>query len=354
MNDLLLRALRGEEVERPPVWMMRQAGRTLPEYRAVRAEAGGFKDLLMNPNRAAEVTIQPIEAYGVDAAILFSDILVVPEAMGLPYNLVEKVGPRFPETIRSLADLNRLHEVDPGRDLKYVIDAIEVTLKELQGRVPLIGFAGAPWTLFCYMVEGKGSKDWTLARRMLWEEPALSDALLTAITKATKAYLQAQIEAGVHVVQLFDSWAGSLSRELYVQRILPHMQDLVEGLRGRVPLTVFAKGGSHFLQDLATLPCTALGLDWQTNRQWARRLADEAPGGPKLLQGNLDPSTLYANPGIIRAETHRMIDELGIQRTIANLGHGLYPDIPADHGRAFVQAVKEYTPATERETTTSV
>ena len=353
MNDLLLRALKGEAVERPPVWMMRQAGRTLPEYRAVRAEAGGFKDLLMHPDRAAEVTLQPIDAYGVDAAILFSDILVVPEAMGLPYNLVEKVGPRFPETIRSRADLDRLREVDPGTDLKYVLDAIRVILDHLDGRVPLIGFSGAPWTIFCYMVEGKGSKDWTLARRMLWGDPQLSDALLSAITQATKAYLHAQIDAGVHVVQIFDSWAGSLSRELYVQRILPHMHDLLEGLNARVPVTVFAKGGSHFLKDLSTLPCTTLGLDWQTDRRWARALADAAPGGPKVLQGNLDPSVLYANPGIIRAETHRMIDELGIQRTIANLGHGLYPDIPADHGRAFVQAVKEYAPATEQETTTS-
>jgi uroporphyrinogen decarboxylase len=353
MNDLILRALRGEQVERAPVWMMRQAGRTLPEYRAVRAEAGGFKDLLMTPDRAAEVTLQPLDAYGVDAAILFSDILVVPEAMGLPYNLVEKVGPRFPETIRSSSDLARLHEIDPERDLKYVLDAVRIILRELDGRVPLIGFAGAPWTLFCYMVEGKGSKDWTLARRMLWEEPALSDALLSAITAATKAYLHAQIDAGVHLVQLFDSWAGSLSRDLYVQRILPHMQDLLEGLQDRVPVTVFAKGGSHFLGDLATLPCTTLGLDWQTDRRWARDLANNAPGGPKVLQGNLDPSVLYADPGIIRAETHRMLHELGIQRTIANLGHGLYPDIPADHGRAFVQAVKEYVPATERETTTS-
>ena len=347
MNDLLLRALKGEAVERPPVWMMRQAGRTLPEYRAVRAEAGGFKDLLMHPDRAAEVTLQPIDAYGADAAILFSDILVVPEAMGLPYNLVEKVGPRFPETIRSRADLDRLRGVDPGTDLKYVLDAIRVILDHLHGRVPLIGFSGAPWTIFCYMVEGKGSKDWTLARRMLWEDPKLSDALLSAITQATKAYLHAQIDAGVHVVQIFDSWAGSLSRELYVERILPHMHDLLEGLNARVPVTMFAKGGSHFLKDLSTLPCTTLGLDWQTDRRWARALANAAPGGPKVLQGNLDPSVLYANPGTIRAETHRMIDELGIQRTIANLGHGLYPDIPADHGRAFVQAVKEYAPATE-------
>ena len=203
MNDLMLRALRGEVVERPPVWMMRQAGRTLPEYRAVRAEVGGFKDLLMNPDRAAEVTLQPIDAYGVDAAILFSDILVVPEAMGLQYNLVEKVGPRFPETIRSRSDLDLLHEVDPERDLKYVLDALRIILRELDGRVPLIGFAGAPWTLFCYMVEGKGSKDWALARRMLWEEPALSDALLAAITAATKSYLHAQIDAGVHLVQLW-------------------------------------------------------------------------------------------------------------------------------------------------------
>lgn len=353
MNDLMLRTLRGEHVERPPVWMMRQAGRTLPEYRAVRQQVGGFKDLLMNPDRAAEVTIQPVDAYGVDAAILFSDILVVPEAMGLSYNLVEKVGPRFPETIRSKADLSKLGEVDPASDLKYVMDAIRVILEQLDGRVPLIGFAGAPWTLFCYMVEGKGSKDWTLARRMLWEEPELSDALLSAIAEATKSYVHAQVDAGVHVVQLFDSWAGSLSRSLYVERILPHMLTVLEGLNDRVPVTVFAKGGSHFLSDLATLPCTTLGLDWQTDRRWARDLTNKMPNGPKVLQGNLDPSVLYANPGIIRAETHRMIDELGVQHTIANLGHGLYPDIPADHGRAFVQAVKEYVPATKQETTTT-
>ena len=352
MNDLILRALRGEEVERVPVWMMRQAGRTLPEYREVRARAGGFKELLFNPEWAAEVTVQPVDAYGVDAAILFSDILVVPEAMGLPYDLVEKVGPRFGQTVRSARDLAQLSPVDPDLDLRYVMDAIGLIRKALDGRVPLIGFAGAPWTIFCYMVEGKGSKDWALARRMLWEEPALSDALLGQITEATATYLEAQIAEGVDLVQLFDSWAGSLSRDLYVQRILPHMHALVARLAGKVPVTVFAKGGGHFLQDLLALPCTAVGLDWQTDRRIARRLADEAPGAPKVLQGNLDPSVLYANPGTIRAETTRMLDELGMTRTIANLGHGLYPDILADHGRAFVEAVKAYQP-TQRETTTT-
>jgi uroporphyrinogen decarboxylase len=351
-NDLMLRALRGEAVERVPVWMMRQAGRTLPEYRQVRAEAGGFKDLLFHPEWAAEVTVQPVDAYGVDAAILFSDILVVPEAMGLPYELVEKVGPRFGQTIRSASDLAALRPIDPLKDLDYVMSAIAQILGALDGRVPLIGFAGAPWTIFCYMVEGKGSKDWTLARRMLWEEPALADALLGQIAEATTAYLRAQIEAGVHVVQLFDSWAGSLSRSLYVSRILPHVQSIVEGLGARVPVTVFAKGGGHFLQDLMTLPCTAVGLDWQTDRATARSLANAAPGGPKVLQGNLDPSILYAQPGIIREETHHMLDEFGMTRTIANLGHGLYPDIPADHGRAFVEAVKSY-PTNTRETTTA-
>ena len=343
-NDLILRAMRGEDVERVPVWMMRQAGRTLPEYRAVRAQVGGFKELLFDPDRAAEVTIQPVDAYGVDAAILFSDILVVPEAMGLPYDLVERIGPEFRQTVRSKADFDKLRPIDPTTDLDYVMHAIARILESLDGRVPLIGFAGAPWTLFCYMVEGKGSKNWALARRMLWEEPALSDALLGAIADATLAYLQAQIDAGVHVVQLFDSWAGSLSRKLYIERILPHMHKVVDGLQGRVPVTVFAKGGGHFLEDLMGLPCTTVGLDWQTDRRQAREWANAAPGGPLALQGNLDPSVLYANPGIIRAETHQMIAELGMKRTIANLGHGLYPDIPKEHGQAFVQAVKDFKP----------
>ena len=343
-NDLLLRAMRGEDVERVPVWMMRQAGRTLPEYRALRAQVGGFKELLFDPEKAAEVTIQPVDAYGVDAAILFSDILVVPEAMGLPYDLVERIGPEFHQAIRSKSDLAQLKPIDPHADLDYVLKAIAHILKSLDGRVPLIGFAGAPWTLFCYMVEGKGSKNWALARRMLWEEPELSEALLSAIADATLAYLKAQIEAGVHVVQLFDSWAGSLSKSLYQSRILPHMQSIVEGLGGHVPVTVFAKGGGHFLDDLMGLPCTAIGLDWQTDRSHARNLAQAAPHGPKVLQGNLDPSVLYANPGIIHAETHQMLDELGMKHTIANLGHGLYPDIPKEHGQEFVRAVHSYRP----------
>jgi hypothetical protein len=207
-NDLLLRAARGEEVERPPVWLMRQAGRILPEYRAVRAAMGGFKDLVETPARASEVTIQPVDLLGVDAAIIFSDILVVPEAMGLPYELVEKVGPRFPEVVRNATDLDRLRkDVDPQVHLNYVLEAIRITKLDLQNRVPLIGFCGAPWTIFCYMVEGKGSKDWALPRRMLWEQPAFAHALLDAITDTSIAYLEAQVDAGVDLVQIFDSWA---------------------------------------------------------------------------------------------------------------------------------------------------
>ncbi len=214
-NDLLLRALNGEMTDRPPVWLMRQAGRILPEYRAIRSRLSGFKELVETPELACEVTIQPVDLLGVDAAILFSDILVVPEAMGLPYELIEKVGPRFPETIGSAADLKRLHPVEPEEHLRYVLDAVRLTRRELDGRVPLIGFAGAPWTIFCYMVEGGGSKEWSRARRMLREAPELAEDLLDRITDATIAYLNAKIAAGVQAVQIFDSWAGALDRSLF-------------------------------------------------------------------------------------------------------------------------------------------
>ena len=337
-NDLLLRAARGEAVDRPPVWLMRQAGRILPEYRAVRSTVDGFKALVTNPELCCEVTIQPVDLLGVDAAIIFSDILVVPEAMGLPYELIEKKGPWFPETISTLADLDRLHAVDPEVHLDYVLKAIRLTKKELNGRVPLIGFAGAPWTIFCYMTEGKGSKEWSFARRLLWENEELARTLLDAITDATIAYLQAQIRAGIDLVQIFDSWAGVLSEDLYKRFALPAMKRICESIQD-VPVTVFAKGGNHFLADLAQLPCATIGLDWTIDP----RIARDIVGPTKTLQGNLDPSVLYASHEEIRYQTTIMLERFGSQRHIVNLGHGVYPDIDPQKVRTFIETVKQFT-----------
>lgn len=336
-NDLLLRAARGEATERTPVWLMRQAGRILPEYRAVRSTVDGFLGLVKNPELACEVTIQPVDLLGVDAAIIFSDILVIPEAMGLPYELIEKKGPWFPETIRSANDMKRLHSVDPEEHLGYVLDALRLTKNALNGRVPLIGFAGAPWTIFCYMTEGKGSKEWSLARRMLWEETTLAQSLLDQITDATIAYLKAQIAAGADVLQLFDSWAGVLSRDLYVRFALPCIERICNAI-DEVPITVFAKGGNHFLPDLANLKCATLGLDWTIAPEEARSIVGEG----YTLQGNLDPSVLYADHKTVADETRKMLARFGSRRHIANLGHGVYPDIDPDKVRTFIQTVKEY------------
>ena len=333
-NDLLLRALNGEMTERPPVWVMRQAGRILPEYRAVRSRLSGFKELVETPELACEVTIQPVDLLGVDAAILFSDILVVPEAMGLPYELIEKVGPRFPETIRSAANLTRLHAVAPEEHLKYVMDAVRLTRSELGGRVPLIGFAGAPWTIFCYMVEGGGSKEWSRARRMLREAPELAEDLLDRITDATIVYLNAKIEAGVQAVQLFDSWAGALDRTLFERFSLPRLRRICESVKG-APMIVFAKGAGWQMDRLATLPCQALGVDWHMPVAEARRRAPE-----HVLQGNLDPSVLYGTEAEVRAATQQMLTDFGRGRHVANLGHGVYPDIHPDRVRAFIDEIQ--------------
>ncbi|MCH2198908.1 MAG: uroporphyrinogen decarboxylase [Flavobacteriales bacterium] len=336
-NDLLLRAARGEETERTPVWLMRQAGRILPEYRAVRASLSGFKELVETPERAAEVTIQPVDLLGVDAAIIFSDILVIPEAMGLPYELVEKVGPRFPEVINSRNDLNRLHLVEPEEHLGYVLDAIKITKKELDGRVPLIGFAGAPWTILCYMIEGKGTKAWAKARRLLWEDEVLARTLLEQITEATIVYLKAQVAAGADLVQVFDSWAGVLSKELYNKFAMLYMKRICDAIT-EVPVTVFAKGGGHFFEDLATLNCETLGLDWNIAPERAREIV----GDTKTLQGNLDPSTLYGTHDQVIEHTKEMLRRFGGRRHIANLGHGVYPDIDPERVRTFIQTIKEY------------
>jgi uroporphyrinogen decarboxylase len=337
-NDLILRAARGEEIERTPVWVMRQAGRVLAPYRAVRQQAGSFINLVKNPQLAAEVTIQPVDLLGVDAAILFSDILVIPEAMGLPYTMDEGRGPWFENTIRSEQDLKQLSDAPVTDHLGYVTDAIAVTKKELHDRVPLIGFAGAPWTIFCYMVEGRGSKTFSLSRAMLYQNPNLAHDLLGRITDATIAYLKAQIEAGVDMVQIFDSWAGILNGATYRQFMMPYLEKICNALQGTVPITVFSKGAFFSLKELASLHCHTIGLDWHVDPQQAR---DEI-GPHKTLQGNMDPAVLYGSKEDIRKNTHAMLEAFGKQRYIANLGHGVYPDIQADHLAYFIETVKEY------------
>lgn len=336
-NDLLLRVANGQTVERPPVWLMRQAGRILPEYRAIREKLSGFKELVETPELAAEVTIQPVDLLGVDAAIIFSDILVIPEALGLPYEMVEKLGPRFPQTIASPADIDRLrHPPDAAAELEYVYEAIRLTKKHLAGRVPLIGFAGAPWTILAYMVEGKGSKTFAKARRFLYREPVLAHRLLERITHATIAYLRRQIEAGVDLIQLFDSWAGILTPSLYRTFALPYIEFICSALPER-PMTIFAKDAWFALEDLARLDCEVIGLDWTQDPQQARRQI----GPDKALQGNLDPCLLYADPELIESSTRAMLFAFG-GRHIANLGHGVYPDTPLEGVKAFIETVKAF------------
>lgn len=336
-NDLLLRAALGQRTERTPVWLMRQAGRILKEYRAVRERAGDFRTLVTTPEMAAEVTLQPVDLLGVDAAIIFSDILVVPDAMGLPYVMDEGKGPRFPRTVRSMAELATLRMPDVADDLSYVAEAIRLTKDGLGGRVPLIGFAGAPWTIFCYMTEGQGSKTFSMARRSLFADPAFAHALMDRITTTTIAYLRLQVEAGADLVQVFDSWAGVMDRATYREFAIPCLRRICEAIT-EVPVTVFAKDAWFALADIAALPCATIGLDWTQEPQWVRSII----GPEKTLQGNLDPCVLYADGAVIARETARMLDAFGPQRHIANLGHGVHPDTPVDHVRRFIDSVKDH------------
>ncbi len=335
-NDLILRAARGENTERTPVWLMRQAGRILKEYRAVREKAGDFKTLVETPALAAEVTIQPVDILGVDAAIIFSDILVVPDAMGCRYEMIEARGPNFPMVVRNMTDLQKIHIADPA-DLAYVTDAIALTVKQLDGRVPLIGFAGAPWTIFAYMTEGKGSKTFSIAKKLLYTDPKFAHALLEMITTSTIAYLKAQIAAGAAMVQLFDSWAGILSPVQYAEFSSRYIRVICEAIT-EVPVTVFAKGAFFALEDFTTMSCNTIGLDWNMDPADARKRV----GADFTLQGNMDPCLLYAQPEVIQKETEAMLKDFGPHRYIANLGHGVYPDTPVEHVKAFIQTVKSY------------
>lgn len=334
-NDLLLRTARGESTERAPVWLMRQAGRILPQYKALRGSLSGFKELVSTPHLAAEVTIQPVDELGVDAAIMFSDILVVPECMGLHYELIEKVGPRFPETIKSLADIDRMGTGTSAADnLGYVYEAIDIMKKELDGRVPLIGFAGAPWTIMSYMIEGGGSKTFSKARRWLYESPEGAHQLMQKITDTTIAYLKNQIKAGVDIVQVFDSWAGVLSPALYKQFGIPYLKQICDAI-DEVPVIVFAKGAWYAIDELDKLDCNVLGLDWHFKPQEFRAKF----GANRVIQGNLDPAVLYAPMKVVEETTKQMLAGFGGAQ-IANLGHGVYPDTPLDAVKCFVNTVK--------------
>jgi uroporphyrinogen decarboxylase len=338
MNDLYLKAHRGEEIPRYPVWLMRQAGRILPEYRAVRAKLSGFKELVETPALAAEVTIQPVDLLGVDAAILFSDILVVPDAMGLTYEMIEQRGPYFPKTIRSRAELSLLDtNPDVADRLSYVFEAIRLTKQGLHNRVPLIGFAGAPWTIFCYMVEGKGSKTFSESRKLLYTDPVLAHELLSRITDFTIEYMKEQQRAGVDALQLFDSWAGILGREQYETFGLSYIRKIAQAFEG-FPFTVFSKGALASLPDISEIPCTTIGLDWNMDIRETRRLV----GQNKTLQGNLDPCLLYADAKTIQVEVNKLLDSFESPRHIVNLGHGVYPDIDPEKVKVLIKTVKEY------------
>jgi uroporphyrinogen decarboxylase len=340
IHDLFLRACRRHPVERPPVWMMRQAGRYLPEYRAVRARAD-FLTMVRTPELAVEVTLQPVDRLQVDAAIIFSDILVVPQAMGMRLSVEDGVGPRFHQPLRSLPDFDRLREIQPEDSLGYVLEAIGMARHELNGRVPLIGFAGAPWTLLSYMIEGSGSKSFSYAKRLLVQDPALAHRVLGLLAKTVGAFLVAQVKAGAQAVQLFDSWAGSLAPSDYIQFALPYMSEAARLARAAgAPVIVFAPGAGWALELIAKeTGADVVGVDWQTEATDARR---RLPASLVALQGNLDPCWLYAEPSLIRARTHHMLEAFGGTGHIANLGHGILPDVPVDHARAFVDAVREW------------
>lgn len=336
-NDLLLRAAKGEETERIPVWLMRQAGRILPGYRKLREQVKDFKELVKTPALACEATLEPVNLLGVDAAIIFSDILVVPEAMGLDYEMLESKGPMFEKTIKNQQDIDSLR-IGSVENWNYVTDAIKLTRAELNGKVPLIGFAGSPWTIFAYMTEGKGSKTFSIAKRMLYSQPEMAHSLLDKITQTTIQYLKDQVNAGAQIVQIFDSWGGILSPEAYEEFSLPYIAKICDELNKLAPVIAFPKGAFFSAKKMAELNCNVIGLDWTINPTEARALL---PG--KSLQGNLDPCVLYAEPPVIKQKTHKMLKQFGAQKYIANLGHGVYPDIPMDNVRHFIDSVKQYS-----------
>ncbi|MCP5300734.1 MAG: uroporphyrinogen decarboxylase [Chromatiaceae bacterium] len=342
-NDRFLRALLRQPVDMTPVWMMRQAGRYLPEYRATREKAGSFMDLCKNPELACEVTLQPLERFPLDAAILFSDILTIPDAMGLGLYFSEGEGPRFERPVRDKAAIDALSVPDPEQELRYVMDAVRTIRRELNGRVPLIGFSGSPWTLATYMIEGASTKSFARSKGMMFDEPVLMHTLLGKLADSVTAYLNAQVAAGAQALMIFDTWGGTLTPRDYAAFSLAYMQRIVAGLTReadgrRVPVILFTKGGGQWLEWMAETGCDALGLDWTTDIGDARNRV----GHRVALQGNLDPCTLYASPDAIRRAVADVLERYGKgSGHVFNLGHGIHPAIPPEHAGAMIDAVHE-------------
>lgn len=336
-NDLLLKALKGESVERPPVWIMRQAGRYLPDFMKLKHKYDFFTRC-RTPELATEITVMPINQIGTDAAILFSDILVVPQAMGIEIEMKPGVGPWLPHPVRTTAQVKDIVIPDVHERLDYVFEAIKMTKQALNDEVPLIGFAGSPWTILCYLVQGQGSKNFDKAKQFCFKQPVVAHELLQKITDTTIAYLKEKVNAGVDVIQLFDSWGGMLSPTDYQEYSWNYMQQIIDALEKEVPVIAFGKGCWFALKEMSQSGAAALGVDWTCSGKNARQLS----GGNITLQGNLDPSRLFSPPAEIKQMVHQMIDEFGKNRYIVNLGHGILPNIPVDNAKAFVDAVKEY------------
>lgn len=336
-NDLFLRALRGETVPRPPVWMMRQAGRYLPEFMEIKNKYDFFTRC-RTPELASEITVQPIRRFGMDAAILFSDILVIPQAMNIEVEMKPDFGPFLPNPVRDQKGVDRVLIPDVDTELGYVMDAIKTTKEKLNDAIPLIGFAGSPWTILCYVVQGQGSKNFDKAKAFCFQNPTAAHQLLQKITDTTIAYLKAKVIAGVDVVQIFDSWGGMLSPEDYQEFSWKYIQQIIDVLKEMVPVIAFGKGCWFALREMSQSGASALGIDWTCSARNARYLS----GGNITLQGNFDPSRLLSPPAEIKKRVHQMINEFGKDRYIVNLGHGILPNIPLENAKAFVDAVKEY------------
>ncbi|MEX6625324.1 uroporphyrinogen decarboxylase [Tenacibaculum salmonis] len=336
-NDLFLRALKGETVERPPVWMMRQAGRYLPEFQVIKKKYDFFTRC-QTPELASEITVQPIRRFGMDAAILFSDILVIPQAMNIEVQMKPDFGPYLPNPIRDQKGLDTVVVPDVNIELDYVMQAIKATKEKLNDEVPLIGFAGSPWTILCYVVQGQGSKNFDKAKEFCFTKPVLAHQLLSKITETTIAYLKAKVKAGVDAVQIFDSWGGMLSPTDYHEFSWQYINEIIEALKDDAPVIAFGKGCWFALDKMAKSNASALGVDWTCSARNARYLT----GGNITLQGNFDPSRLLSPPAEIKKMVHQMINDFGKDKYIVNLGHGILPNIPVENAKAFVDAVKEY------------
>lgn len=336
-NDLFLRALKGESVSRPPVWMMRQAGRYLPEFMEIRNKYDFFTRC-RTPELASEITVQPIRRYGMDAAILFCDILVIPQAMNIDVQMKEGLGPWVPNPIQNAKDLEQVIVPEIDATLGYVMDAIKMTKEKLANEVPLIGFAGSPWTILCYVVQGQGSKNFDKAKQLCFAQPEVAHALLQRITDTSILYLKEKVKAGVNALQLFDSWGGMLSPKDYQTFSWQYLQQIIDALKDELPVIVFGKGCWYALDVMAQSGASAIGVDWTIAPELARKLT----GNKVTLQGNFDPTRLFSPPAEIKRMVKEMIDGFGKDRYIVNLGHGILPNIPVENAGAFIQAVKDY------------